>query len=110
MKVQIKTLLKEPFEPAPPLAIRMANNLDLAVLDPMWPDEAVVPKYICEQASAELHRLHEENKDLRERLTQPEREWVGLTDEEVDEIYIKNIANANDFVRVAEAKLKEKNT
>lgn len=68
MKVQIKTLLKEPFEPAPPLAIRMANNLDLAVLDPMWPDEAVVPKYICEQASAELHRLQKINQILIEAM------------------------------------------
>jgi hypothetical protein len=68
MKVQIKTLLKEPFEPAPPLAIRMANNLDLAVLDPMWPDEAVVPKYICAQASAELHRLQKANEILVEAM------------------------------------------
>jgi hypothetical protein len=68
MKVQIKTLLKAPFDPAPPLAVRLANNLDLAVLDPMWPDEAVVPKYICEQASAELHRLQKVNEVLVEAM------------------------------------------
>jgi len=68
MKIQIKTLLKAPFEPAPPLAVRLANNLDLAVLDPMWSDEAVVPKYICEQASAELHRLQKVNEVLVEAM------------------------------------------
>ncbi len=57
-----------PIDPAPPLAVRLANNLDLAVLDPMWPDEAVVPKYICEQASAELHRLQKVNEVLVEAM------------------------------------------
>ena len=47
---------------------------------------------------------------LRDRLAKPEREWVGLTDEEENDIYIKNLTTANNFVRAAEAKLKEKNT
>jgi len=131
MKVQIKTLLKEPFEPAPPLAIRMANNLDLAVLDPMWPDEAVVPKHICEQASAELRRLHKANQALWVRLAQPEfnqdyydaltaayldgfhaeREWVGLTDE--DKHYLNEVLNLQGrfpVIDAIEAKLRSKNT
>jgi hypothetical protein len=50
----------------------------------------------------------EERKALRDRLAQPERQWVGLTDEEVMEIYVDTMAY--DAVRVAEAKLKGKNT
>ena len=43
---------------------------------------------------------------VRDRLAQPEREWVGLTDEErwEDEFDIEG------FARVIEAKLREKNT
>ncbi len=44
------------------------------------------------------------------RIVVVRRDWVGLTDEEVNEIYIKNLTTANNFVRAAEAKLKEKNT
>jgi len=45
---------------------------------------------------------------------QPQREWVGLTDEEIkplcDENYIIYGAYAVDFIQSIEAKLKEKNT
>ena len=57
----------------------------------------------------ELSYIKSANTDKELYTAPPKREWVGLTDEEVNEIYIKNIANANDFVRVAEAKLKDKN-
>ena len=40
--------------------------------------------------------------------TKPKREWVGLTDEEVDEIYMHE--GHEDVVLLAQAKLKEKNT
>jgi hypothetical protein len=43
---------------------------------------------------------------LQSRLAQ--REWVGLTDKEVEDIYVNTMAY--DAIRVAEAKLKEKNT
>jgi hypothetical protein len=39
----------------------------------------------------------------------PKREWVGLTDEEISEL-IRESHNTGSFVRVIEAKLKEKNT
>ena len=45
---------------------------------------------------------------LRERLAQPEKEWVGLTDEEKMEILTRNIT-APSRIDVAEALLKEKN-
>jgi len=44
------------------------------------------------------------------RLAQPEREWQGLTDEEIDKALWENESNyLPDIIRIAEAKLKEKN-
>jgi hypothetical protein len=40
----------------------------------------------------------------------PKREWVGLTDEEIDGWNIVGHESLRDFVRAIEAKLKEKNT
>jgi len=43
--------------------------------------------------------------------TQPiEKEWVGLTDEEIAEIYRAGWSNGADFARTLEARLKEKNS
>jgi hypothetical protein len=53
----------------------------------------------------------EERKALRDRLEQPEREWIGLTDEEIGlptEPIQPNEAIL--FARVIEALLKEKNS
>ena len=55
---------------------------------------------------------------LRNRLAQPEREWVGLTDEDVKEVFNtaydgENFELIGDFLWFAElieAKLKEKNS
>jgi hypothetical protein len=41
-------------------------------------------------------------------IVQPQRTWVGLTDE--DEIDWEECGNLKDFVKAIEAKLKEKNT
>jgi hypothetical protein len=48
---------------------------------------------------------------LKERLAQPQRTWVGLTDEDVMEVWekIKDGDWAIDFYDVIEAKLKENN-
>jgi hypothetical protein len=46
---------------------------------------------------------------LRDRLAQPEREWVGLTDEELKEIFWASLYR-KDLAQAIEAKLKEKNT
>jgi len=40
----------------------------------------------------------------------PKREWVGLTDEEIDTWNIVGHESLREFVRAIEAKLKEKNT
>ena len=45
---------------------------------------------------------------LRARLEKPEREWVGLTDEDMHEL-IRRFARY-ELIRAVEAKLKEKNT
>jgi hypothetical protein len=47
---------------------------------------------------------------LRERLAQPERQWVGLTKEEAKEISLANRPYVIDMIAALEAKLKEKNT
>ncbi len=61
-----------------------------------------------------LPSFHELVEDLRARLAQPEREWQGLTDEEILEEYRQSYGddgNLTDvyFARAIEAKLKEKN-
>jgi polyhydroxyalkanoate synthesis regulator phasin len=48
---------------------------------------------------------------LRTKLTQLERKWQGLTDEEIDKALWENESNyLPDIIRIAEAKLKEKNS
>jgi hypothetical protein len=61
---------------------------------------------------------------LREKLAQPERQWVGLTDNEADEVYRAAQEQINEYwesggskimfptmiYEAIEAKLKEKNT
>jgi hypothetical protein len=55
---------------------------------------------------------------LRDRLAQPERQWVGLTDEDVREAFNTAydgedyglIGDFSWFAELIEAKLKEKNT
>ena len=54
-------------------------------------------------------------ESLRARLAQPEREWQGLTDEEIDWLWgLAFEAKLNNmprhFARMVEEKLKEKNT
>jgi hypothetical protein len=56
MKIQMKKLVPISTKKIP-LAERMANNLDLGIEDPMYAEEAIVPKNILKQTSAELRRL-----------------------------------------------------
>ena len=63
-------------------------------------------------ATSELEHLREEVKNCHQIIKdlQKKREFVGLTDEEVDDIYMG--AGKHDLIRARkiEAKLKEKNT
>jgi hypothetical protein len=57
----------------------------------------------CEYGATEI---------IRKALAQPERTWVGLTDEEVDDAArycVKSGQSVNAAIRAIEAKLKEKN-
>ena len=56
MKVQMKKLVPASTKKIP-LAERIANNLDLGIDDPIYAEEAIVPKNILKQAAAELRRL-----------------------------------------------------
>ena len=60
---------------------------------------------VCEYCEKERPVIH---------APQPQREWVGLTDEELKQICAENHimlgAYAVDFIRAIEAKLREKNT
>ena len=61
--------------------------------------------------SWENHHIHEVVKALRDRLAQPEREWVGLTEEEAWEMLRQMSLGASiEDVMFVEAKVKEKNT
>jgi hypothetical protein len=65
----------------------------------------------CGRGSEELGRATKPIKALRERLAQPEREWVGLTD--YDKLYLNDVLNLQGrfpIIEAIEAKLKEKNT
>jgi 1,2-phenylacetyl-CoA epoxidase catalytic subunit len=58
--------------------------------------------------SWENHHIHEVIKALRDRLAQPKREWVGLTEEELEDLLIT--IPWPQVCRAIEAKLREKNT
>ena len=66
---------------------------------------AVLLDYPAEEKSVEA---------IRTRLAQPEKEWVGLTDAEVEKVFFDMGQFAKidlkTFARAIEAKLKEKNT
>jgi len=61
--------------------------------------------YYCDRhACIEVQR-----NELRDKLF-GNKEWVGLTDEEIAEIYRAGWSNGADFARTLEARLKEKNS
>ena len=72
--------------------------------------------YIKQQDAEEA--MHDLNKDWPQWVRKavplytapPQREWQGLTDEEIDKALWENESNyLPDIIRIAEAKLKEKN-
>jgi hypothetical protein len=53
------------------------------------------------------------NAKLEKKIAALQREWVGLTDEEITQLRLKNfdsVATNYEAYRAIEAKLKEKNT
>jgi hypothetical protein len=83
----------------------------IELLEQVPHDARVVVEH--DQFSSSSHPVgrlcHEAAAALRARLAQPEmNQWHGLTDEEVK--YIADSEWEEAFVRLVEAKLKEKNT
>ncbi len=69
-----------------------------------------IAEQAMEAACKRIDELKAENKILKEA----QRTWVGLTDEEIEEIFNKSAGYCRDdfrsFAKSIEAKLKEKNT
>ena len=73
---------------------------------------------LCQDASAEINRLVSFNQQLMDEVARlQKREWVGLTNEEVENYYDWEDFQCGcgrgtlfEMVRDIEAKLKEKNT
>ena len=61
-----------------------------------------------QRAKDSLERLNKMDvamDTIRAKLSESKREWVGLTDDEINEAWDSNLS----FARAIEAKLKEKN-
>ena len=64
------------------------------------------------QSKSSVQMFDDAAKALRERLAQPEQQWQGLTDDEIEEACVPLGAAMLSFTEVAraiEAKIKEKN-
>ena len=61
--------------------------------------------YYCDRPAC----IEVQRNELRNKLLE-KKEWVGLTDEEIAEIYRAGWSNGADFARTLEARLKEKNS
>tara|TARA_R110000868_G_scaffold10768_2_gene52214 strand:+ start:573 stop:830 length:258 start_codon:yes stop_codon:yes gene_type:complete len=85
----------------------MTPKQEDALLD--YLQEAIVP--LIEQVL--VKKLGQAMTFAKQELIQPQRTWVGLTDEEIQKIVLAAHGNADwtiVFARAIEAKLKEKNT
>ena len=69
---------------------------------------------ICPEVGYEYTITSEHPRDLCWIPLYPQREWVGLTEEEINEVLGGDIRDEHSgelrFIRAIEAKLKEKNT
>ena len=82
---------------------------DKQLLQRAWDALAIWKETYPEGWDADDERLLD---DLLTRIAQPEREWQGLTDEEVLDAWLthRGTSEATDgFARAIEAKLKQKN-
>ena len=64
----------------------------------------------AQPAPAPGYCKHCKQYTIEEPLPAAQRQWVGLTDEEISDIAINNPPMVHEFARAIEAKLKEKNT
>jgi len=71
------------------------------------------PSYCCQKCGALIGwigRVLPFHKCKNISLPRGRREWVGLTDEEINLIYAEPQTHIGQYARAIEAKLKEKNT
>jgi hypothetical protein len=80
-------------------------------------EQAEKQEPVCVAFIRQLVSIHEDGsetwKDEPIYISPPRKEWVGLTDEELFELWVKTPAETDNrfaFARAIEAKLKEKNT
>jgi hypothetical protein len=78
---------------------------------PKIPIELAWDEYVASMEG----RLHGQTDAFKFAWKAAKKEWVGLTDEEIDAIYtgvraVHHEINSDLFARAIEAKLKEKNT
>ena len=83
--------------------LRQAAEMALEAL------EFLVKNELSKKRSVKAHFNLVTIPALRQALAQPEREWVGLTDEERKQI-VSYINGPFEWSHAVEAKLKEKNT
>jgi hypothetical protein len=61
------------------------------------------PEWVCAHCKVKY-------SDTKKVRPTAQRQWVGLTDEEISDIAINNPPMVHEFARAIEAKLKENNT
>jgi hypothetical protein len=74
------------------------------------PAQEPVARYIGDGSQGSLVQLYDDVKKGTDfYTTPPQRPWVGLTDDELADIWYKGSLDWMEFARVHEAALKEKN-
>ncbi len=82
----------------------------------MTKDEALKMALECAERCESLDGMYgwsDTIDAIKEALAQPQREWVGLTAEEIQEVWVEHGLDDCDvegFARAVETKLEEKNT
>jgi hypothetical protein len=87
----------------PPINVPIIETLRARLSAPE--PEPVADKYLME---VECTKCGAKQDGVLTVNAPPQREWQGLTDEEISEL-IRNTHNTGSFVRAIEAKLKQKN-
>jgi hypothetical protein len=98
--------------------LKTADTAITALRDRLAQPEQEPVAWVCEGISSdEKHAIDYQQEDVDAipigtmlYATPPQRQWVGLTPEEVKEISFANRPYVVDMVVALEAKLKEKNT
>lgn len=107
------------FSGDPRIRVRAALNLHAALAEPAIKESLTVAEQepvACIKTNGELMWLKKPStiysKPRPLYAAPPRKEWVGLTDEEINAIEFpqSGTATMRDFVRIIEAKLREKNT